>query len=294
MSEDTAAAATTTTNDGAAAAATTETTTTDTTAATATEADWRSTITDPEHLEFAKRTASVADLAKVASDLRKANGSMIRVPSKDAKPEDIQKFNKAIGVPEKAEDYKFDLGREPTDADRAIQGEVGKIFHANGVPASAATAVSKAISELAMAQQAEENRVAVENRNKAEADLKKEFGADFDKNINVAKRAVELYGGDELKDFFDKTVVNGAKLGDHPAMIRAWAKIGLRMDEGGFIGAATADQRQSLEQERDQIMRENDPMSDAYRSPKIQNRLREINQSLYGNRPVVGAAGRTA
>src|SRR5260370_976147 len=74
--------------------------------------DWRTGITDPEHLEFAKRTASIADLAKVGSDLRKANGSMTRVPGKDASPEDIAKFNKLVGVPTLATEYKFDMGRE--------------------------------------------------------------------------------------------------------------------------------------------------------------------------------------
>jgi hypothetical protein len=79
---------------------------------------------------------------------------MIKVPGKDATPEDKAKFNKAIGVPETVEGYKFDIGREPTDADKAIQGSLAKIALDNGIPAPAMTALSKAVAELATAAKA--------------------------------------------------------------------------------------------------------------------------------------------
>ncbi|MCK1367630.1 hypothetical protein [Bradyrhizobium sp. 62] len=141
--------------------------------------DWRSGITDPEHKEFATRLATPADAVKVALDLRKANSAMIKVPGKDASAEDRAKFNKAIGVPETAEGYKFELGREPTEADKAIQGNLAKIAFDNGIPATAMTALSKAVTELATAAKAEENRVALAGREAADAALRKELGADY-------------------------------------------------------------------------------------------------------------------
>lgn len=283
----TAAATTTqaTTAEASAAATTTAATTTDAAAST----DWRASITDPDAKEFATRLATPADAVKVALDLRKANSSMIRVPGKDAPAEDVAKFRKAIGVPEKAEDYKFELGREPTEQDKAIQGNLAKIALENGIPATAMTALSKAVTELATAAKAEENRVAVEARAANEAALRKEWGADYEANKTLATRAVQAFGEvkshPEVIEFFDKTIVNGQKLGDHPVMVRMLGNIGRRMGEGEFIGAVGADQRGSLQTELSELMRANPPGTEAYKAPAVQARIKQINEALYGNEP---------
>lgn len=261
-------------------------------------ADWRASITDPEHVEFAKRMASPADAIKSAVDLRKLNSSMIRVPGKDATPEDRAKFNKAIGVPETVEGYTFDLGREATEADKAIQGNLAKVAFENGVPATAMSALTKAVAELAGAQKAEENRVAVEARAANEAALRKEWGADYEANKTLATRAVQAFGEvkshPEVIDFFDKTLVNGQKLGDHPIMVRMLGNIGRRMGEGEFIGAVGADQRQSLQSEWNQILAATPPGTAGYAKPEVQKRIAEISEALHGNEPIIGSAGRSA
>lgn len=292
-------AATTTATDTTAAATTTQATTTDasaaaatTTAATtadATATDWRSGITDPEHKEFATRLATPADAVKVALDLRKANSAMIKVPGKDASAEDRAKFNKAIGVPETAEGYKFELGREPTEADKAIQGKIAAAAFEHGVPATALAGITKVVTELATAAKAEENRVAVEARAASEAALRREWGADYEANKTLASRAVQAFGEvkshPEVVDFFDKTMVNGQKLGDHPVMVRMLGNIGRRMGEGEFIGAVGSDQRASLQTELQQLMTDNPPGTEKYKAPAVQARIKAINESLYGNEP---------
>ncbi len=271
---------------------TSTTTTTGTEAAKTETADWRASITDPDAVEFAKRVASPADAVKIALDLRKANSAMIKVPGKDATPEDRAKFNKAIGVPETVEGYKFDIGREPTDADKAIQGNLAKIALENGIPATAMTALSKAVTDLATAQRAEENRVAVEARAANEAALRKEWGADYERNKTLAGRAVQAFGEvkshPEVIEFFEKTLVNGQKLGDHPVMVRMLGNIGNRMGEGEFIGPVGSDQRTSLQTELSQIMRDAPPGSAGYRDAAVQKRVFEINEALHGSGNAVG------
>ncbi|MFK4647216.1 hypothetical protein ABIF96_005790 [Bradyrhizobium ottawaense] len=295
----TTATAAATTTDATTTATTTAAAATDTTATTAAAStDWRSTITDPEHVEFAKRLTSPADAVKVALDLRKANSAMIRVPGKDATAEDRAKFNKAIGVPEKAEDYKFDLGREPTEADKAIQAKIAAVALEHGVPANAMAGISKAVAEMAQAAKDEENRVAVAAREANEAALRKEWGADYEANKTLASRAVQAFGEvkshPEVIELFEKTIVNGQKLGDHPVMLRMLGNIGRRMGEGEFIGAVGADQRSSLQSELNEIMTKNPPGSVGYRDAAVQKRIGEINEALHGNGGIVGVAGRSA
>lgn len=275
--------------DASAAASASATTSADTSAAAASAtADWRASITDPDAKEFATRLATPADAVKVALDLRKANSSMVRVPGKDATAEDRAKFNKAIGVPETADGYKFELGREATEADKAIQGNLAKIALENGIPATAMTALSKAVSELAGAAKAEENRVAVEGRAASEAALRKEWGADYEANKALAARAVQAFGEiskhPEVLEFFNKTV-DGVKIGDHPVMVRMNGNIGRRMGEGEFIGAVGSNERASLQSEMQQLLHANPPGTEAYKAPAVQARIKQINEQLYGNEP---------
>jgi hypothetical protein len=247
-------------------------------------ADWRSGL-EGEHKEFAARLASPADAVKVALDLRKANSSMIRVPGEGASDEDRAKFHKAIGVPDAPDGYKFELGREATEQDKAVHGEVAKAFHKAGVPAAAASEAVKAVVAMAEAQMAEANRVAEAKRAEAETSLRKEWGGDFDRNLQVAMRAVETFGDPALKSVLD-TVVNGAKLGDHPALVKAFASIGLRMGEGEFIGAVGVTEKQTLQDELSRIMTENPPGTEKYRQSGVQRRISEINAALYGAGPI--------
>jgi hypothetical protein len=253
--------------------------------------DWRAGITDPEQLEFAKRISTPADAVKVALDLRKANGGMTRVPGKDATPEDIAKFNKAIGVPQAATEYKFDIGREATEQDRAIQGKLGEIFLANRVPAEAAPALSKAVAEMANEMKAEQNRVALQAREATTAALRKELGADYDSHLVLADRAVKQWGNPGFNEFLNKSV-DGVKIGDHPDFVRVFGSIGRRMGEGGFIGAVGGSERQTLQSELRELMNANPPGTARYASADVQRRVTQINEALHGTGGAVGIGGR--
>jgi hypothetical protein len=72
-----------------------------------------------------------------------------------------------------------------------------------------------------------------------EAKTDKEVGgAEFDKNAVVANKAVERFGGQELREFFNQT-----GLGNHPGLFRAFVKIGKAISEdsvGTKVDAHTA------------------------------------------------------
>lgn len=252
--------------------------------------EWRTGL-EGEHLEFAKRLASPHDAVKVALDLRKANSSMIRVPGEGASAEDIAKYRKTLGVPEKATDYKFDLGREPNETDKPVIEAVSKVFHENGVPAPAATAVSKAITELAKANIVEAERVAVAKCAEADAALRKEWGADSDRNFVVADRALKAASNPELEEFL-KESIHGRKIGAHPGLVKAFAFFGLRMGEGDLIGSVGESERASLQERLNGLYRDNPPGTEKYKDPAIQLQIRELSDQLYGTGPAPGFGAR--
>lgn len=250
--------------------------------------DWRAGIEDPELQELAKRIASPADAIKSIAELRKANGSMVKMPAKDAKPEDIAKFRKALGVPEKVDDYKFDVeGHEASDADMAIRAEVAKVLHAENVPASVAPKLAKVVSDIGASILAEQDRVAFEARGASEAGLKKDWGADFEANKNMAINVANQLGTPALKGFLNE-VHNGQKIGDHPELIRILGTVGRRMGEGQFIGATGKAEVSTLKGELEQLYRDNPVGTDKFSRPDVQARMREINEQLFGTTPIVG------
>ncbi len=254
-----------------------EATTTETVPATS----WRDGL-EGEHKDFADRYASPKDVVDAALKFRKENSSMVRVPGKDAKPEQVEAFRNALGVPKTAAEYKFEVpaGHEVTDADKAIHAKVAEVFHNNNVPAAAAQAISRVVNELVASVDAENDRVALKFREQGEAALRKEWGSDYDKTLPLKNLALNEFGTPALKDFLDNTHVKGGKLGDHPDIVRFFAMVGMKMKEGGLEEAVTADQGQSAAEEMARLLRENPPMSEKYKDPAIQRRMAELSAKV--------------
>jgi len=51
-------------------------------------------------------------------------------------------------------------------------------------------------------------------------------GADNAKNVGIAKKALQMFAGDELSQWLHET-----GLSDHPAMVRAWYRVGKAIEE---------------------------------------------------------------
>src|SRR3546814_17122436 len=76
-----------------------------------------------------------------------------------------------------------------------------------------------------------QEKAAAERRAEAETSLRREWGGDHERNLTFAQRAVRSFGDDTFVDFLESQEVEGVKLGDHPAFVRAFAAIGRAMGE---------------------------------------------------------------
>lgn len=263
--------------------------------------DWRVGM-DGDLKEFADRFTSPVDMAKAALDLRKANSSMIRVPGKDAKPEQVAAFRKAIGAGDSEAAYEAAFSKpaddaELSDTDKAVRGKVAQVLLKHNAPVALAGELETVVSEVAEGLEAERERVAVKAREDAQAALKKEWGADYESNAALAVRAAQTFGGQDFIDFVNQTVVNGQKLGDHPLFIKAFGQIGRRMGEGAFIGAVGQEQRASIGEkltELDDAFYAAQRSGDRAKMASLDKQRLALREQLYGAEPIVGAAGRSA
>jgi len=257
----------------------------------------RETVADKALRNVVDRFASLTDIAKAVVDLRTDNSQRVKVPAADASEEDRAKFRKALGVPDKADGYKIELpeGVEMTDADKVVLEAVLPIAHANGVPAAA---LNGFVSEF-LGLQNEMQAAAVQQIEKfgkdAETALKREWGGDYETNMNLANRVGEALGGPQFKEFLNTTpLATGGMLGDHPVLARFLASLGRRADEGDLMLGATREEKSSIQTELDALNKAVPPGTAGYTEKSHQDRLAKLYGQLHGAGSIVGGGMRVA
>lgn len=172
---------------------------------------------------LAKRgTKTVEDAVKTAYEQSKLLGNAVRVPGKDAKPEEVEAFYEKLGRPKTADEYDF---RPPESLPENLpyDGERAKSFaglaHKIGLSKAQAAAVHDWAVENAVndfngfsAQSAEERTTVA----KAEtAKLEKLWGPlDGDAmrvNLGFADKVIRELGGDEVLSEFQRVGLIGSE-----------------------------------------------------------------------------------
>lgn len=260
--------------------------------------DWAKNLSDDKMRDYAQRFKSVEDVLSGAMKLREEISSRIKLPGKDAKPEEIAAFKKQIGAPDTPDGYEV---KAPDGY--SLDGPVGLVVdmsrdlaHKNHIPAGAFQDFADGMIKIDQEVQQKVTESVQKWRSDKEQEIRKEFGADFESNLNAGKRARDTFGGDELTEFFNTPVtINGVSMtpGDHPAMIRFLATLGKRMGEDGVIGMTSESERQTIQQRIDEIYEKHPPGTAEYKSPAVQKELAGLFEKLEGNDAVVGANGRT-
>lgn len=265
--------------------------------------DWRAAITDEKARRFAERFASPADAAVSAFKARQQLSGSVRVPGRKAGREDVAAFRRALGVPDRPEGYAVALpeGLPGTgDMDEAGKARLDtylKAMHeAGATPDVVQRGIDLYYGFLAEGLEARD-REAVETREKANADLTREWGADAKRNDECARRAFDTFGGGRFAVFVENAEVGGVKLGDHPEIRRIFAAIGRAMGEDRLHAPGGGEQGKSAQERIDEIhswQHSNDPNeSEQYKTDAVQAELRGLYQRLEGDGPIVGAGGRT-
>lgn len=215
--------------------------------ATATTLDYSSlikpdgSITDPSKFfsgdaaHLAKRFSSVAALSNSYVNLEKtlSGGKGRVVVPDDASPDEVKEaFYKAIGRPDKPEDYGFKKPETVRDEvwDEAGAKEFATLAHQLGLSKTQASKLAE--WELTRGSKAVEitEQQAAQAKEKAVADLKKDWpGELFTQNLRVAKQAAIQFGSPDI--------LQDDALANNPTFVRIMSKVGTLMGEGGTAGA---------------------------------------------------------
>ena len=238
------------------------------------------TIANPEGFfgkessHLSKRFTSPQALAKsyVSLERQLSNSNKVAVPNENSTEEEWNAFYTKAGRPEKPEEYGLTA---PEGVAKQVWNEqevkdFSGLAHKLGLSKKSANAlVSWQAERLSKAYEAQ-SQMADQAKTQAVDSLKKEWGGDFDKNVDLAKKAAQTFGGDELLSH---------PLSNDPAFIKAMARAGAAISEdklaGGRGSGPAASDPSSVREEIGQIMSDR---SNPYWLPKHPNHAASVSQ----------------
>ena len=213
---------------------TTTTLTSETTTEQPKEVDFKSLIPEAYKEEKSLQNFSnMDDFVKSYLHSQKLVGAdKIAVPNKYATDEDWKDVYKKLGTPDNAESYKYDLPKESTIDQDALNNfsqeavKLGLLPHqAQGIMKYYSDVINKGNDD----QQAQ-MKVAQEE---SEKELRKEYGATFDRQIQSAKNLAHATLG---KEFINDTLLqDGSRLGDNPQVIKAFVSLANKLSEDTIV-----------------------------------------------------------
>lgn len=174
---------------------------------------------------WVKETKDIPALFKRTNDLITEIGKRpAGIPQDNAKPEEVAAFNKAFGVPEKAEAYVFsDPPKELGAANPEFQTAMKSMFHKNGISAKQAAGLQKDWD----AYQLETLKKSGADGDKQDADFDKlkaaTFGARADEAIKGANALIGKFVPENMKPHI-------AKLSNENLIVLAGVLDGIRKE----------------------------------------------------------------
>jgi stage V sporulation protein SpoVS len=158
---------------------------------------------------------------------------IIRLPGKDAKPEDWRAVYSKLGAPDKPEGYEISA---PEGGDPEFAKTAATWFHELGVPKSMAGALAGKWNEHVAAMQAKQEGMWNQRFDQEVAELKGEWKNDYDKNMDLSNRVLRVAGFTR-----EQQVALEQALGPK-AFRQAFAKFGGMVGEHRFVGDGSPQQ----------------------------------------------------
>lgn len=238
--------------------------------------DWKGNL--PEDLRAEKSLTtfkSVGDLARSHVEAQKMIGGSIRIPKADAKPEEWDAFYAKLGRPGKPEEYgiaKPENLPEGVSWDENLAKWFAATAHSVGMPKAMAQKFMEQWNGLAAQSFEERQRQAEE----ALRPLREEWGKSFDGRVELGVRAVKHFGGEDLAKY-----LNESGLGNNPALIKTFSRIGKMLVDQGFIsgdGGGGALTRESIQEKIKGIMSDKEHPYNNAKHPRHAEAMKEMSQ----------------
>ena len=223
----------------------------DTPAPQPTQSTWKDTISevyrnDPNIEKFTEIDA----LAKSYINATKMIGQdKVVIPTNNSTEEHWDEVYSKLGRPESADKYTLDAKSEVVNFDEAAIKSFAEQSHKLGLNNKQAQGILEFYKNN-MEGTAQQSKIDTETAQaQAEQQLRQEWGRDFEGKV---KQAGALAKANINPEVLDMTLQNGTRLGDHPEIIKGFAKIAGMMQEDKIV-ATESENAQSVNNIEEEI-----------------------------------------
>ena len=248
---------------------------------------------DKAYKKELKRLDRITDPTGIYGSMREleakfSKGGLVKIPGKSATDEDVAEFHKAMGVPEKAEDYfkniKLDNGAIIGEADRPVADDFAGAIHKVGATPAVVNAAMNWYFNNQEQQAAELDERDDNFKTASMQELKEEYGPAYPRYTNsVGSLFTDAPGGLDLEAdnslyarLMGGRMADGKMVGDDPDMVR-WLvskareinPIATVVEGGDQSGMSLAAELKDIQKLRRSDKRE-------YYSDKVQAREQEL------------------
>ena len=240
-----------------------------------TKTNFQDLIPDEYRAEkYLENFKDMGDFVKSYLSAQKIVGAdKIPVPNKFATEDDWKAVFNKLGAPEKPEDYKYSF--KDGEVDKELISSFNQEAHRLGLLPQQAESLIKYYKDMNEGSSIQAEEKATETRLHTENELKREFGPQYTKRLDQAKRLASSTLGSE---FLNNTFLqDGSRLGDNIAVVKAFSELADKLSEdevvkGDTSGYMTA---KDLEKEISTLQEEGSPFWDK-QHPNHERTVQEV------------------
>ena len=160
----------------------------------------------------------------------------IPVPNKFATEDDWKAVFNKLGAPEKPEDYKYSF--KEGEVDQEVLTSFNQQAHKLGLLPSQAESLIKFYNDMNEGSSIQAEEKAAETKLHTENELKREFGPQYVKRLDQAKRLASSTLGNE---FLENTFLqDGSRLGDNISVVKAFSQLADKLSEDEVVKGDTS------------------------------------------------------
>ena len=177
----------------------------------------------------------------------------VAVPNENSTEDQWNEVYAKLGRPESADKYKLDAKSDVVPIDEGAIKQFAENAHKLGLNNKQAQGILE-FYKNSLEGTANQSRIDTETAQaNAEQQLRQEWGKTFEENVKKAGSVAKANLGVEV---LDMQLKDGTRLGDHPDVIKGFAKIADMMSEDKIVAteSESVDQGKDIEQEISKIM----------------------------------------
>lgn len=174
---------------------------------------------------FSKALDSYQNLHKYLGADKAGRGVIL--PDEKSSPDEIKAFHTRLGVPADPNGYELKLPDDFPDPD--FVNVAAPLLHKHNIPKGAGQALIADFTASVKAAEAARIEAETKEFERQETQLKTDWGADFDRNVEIARRGMAKFG-------FTADVIDAIETkAGFASVIKAMHAAGLAVGEGKFI-----------------------------------------------------------